>query len=395
MNKISYILKSSNLIYSLYFYIMSSLLKVIGFFVGNNKRLILFNSYGGKKYDDSPKIIYERMIEDSRFNDYELVWALNTPDTITIPGRTKKIKTDSLRYFVTALRARIWITNSSMERGLAFKKNNTICYNTWHGTAIKVLGIDVQKDNKSFRSKINVRADFMLAQSQYDVEIFSHAFQLPVSCFRLTGAPRNDELTKYDVEDVKRIKDKLGISHDKSVLLYAHTLREYSKGNQNEVVLRIPIDMDLWQEKLDNSFIVLFRAHYEVAKHMGTEGYSVFKDVSSYPDLNELMIVSDALISDYSSIFFDYSVMHKPMYCFAYDYEEYKSKRGMYLNLQDEMPCDIHYDEIGLLDDIVLFEERKNTLCNRTLEFQKKYVTEYGNAAEKCCDILANELLAQ
>ena len=109
------------------------------------------------------------------------------------------------------------------------------------------------------------------------------------------------------------IKEKLGIDKDKVVLLYAPTFREYTKGTSNEVVLNVPMDLKRWQEKLGDKYVVLFRAHYEVAKHMKVDGYPMFLDMSSYPDLNELMIVADALISDYSSIYFDYSVMHKPM----------------------------------------------------------------------------------
>ncbi|MBQ7435809.1 MAG: CDP-glycerol glycerophosphotransferase family protein [Oscillospiraceae bacterium] len=85
---------------------------------------------------------------------------------------------------------------------------------------------------------------------------------------------------------------------------------------------------------------------------MNVDGYSMFLDMSSYPDLNELMIVADALISDYSSIYFDFSVTHKPMYCYAYDYDRYMSNRGMYLNLKDELPCVIHQDE----DDLILLQ---------------------------------------
>ena len=371
---------------------MSFIFKILGFFVGYDNHLILFNSYGGKKYDDSPKIIYEKLLQDSRFDDYKLVWALFEPEKVSVPGRATVVKADSFKYFITALRAKIWVTNSSMERGLDFKKKRTICFNTWHGTPIKVMGIDIKDDNQSFRSKINVRADVMLAQSKYDVDIFSHAFQLPVSCFHLIGSPRNDIFANYTQKDVYSIKKKLGIDNDKIVFLYAPTYREYTKGKSNEVVLNVPINLQHWQDVLGDKYVVLFRAHYEVAKHMNLDGYPVFFDMSEYPDLNELMIVSDALISDYSSIFFDFSVTHKPMYCFAYDYDEYMVNRGMYLNLEEELPCVIHRDENSLLSDLLQYRERLSVNICRSTGFQQKYVTMYGSAALQSCNIILNEI---
>lgn len=392
MKKLSYLLKSSQFLYDIYFYVMSGILKLIGLFIKTDDNLILFNSYGGKKFDDSPRAIYEQMLEDKRFDDCRLVWAIQEPDKVKVSGRAEVVKADSFPYFITALKARVWVTNSSLERGLDFKKNATLCFNTWHGSAIKVMGIDIKDENQSFKSKVLVRADIMLAQSQYDVDIFSHAFQLPVSCFRMTGLPRNDVLANYTQNDVDSIKEKLGIDKDKVVLLYAPTFREYTKGTSNEVVLNVPMDLKRWQEKLGDKYVVLFRAHYEVAKHMKVDGYPMFLDMSSYPDLNELMIVADALISDYSSIYFDFSVTHKPMYCFAYDYDEYMANRGMYLNLKVELPCEIHQNEDSLIEELLKIGQSVAEKKEQTELFQKKFVTECGHGAEKSCDIIANIL---
>lgn len=388
MEKVAYLLKSSKPVYAVYYYFFSTILKIIGLFIRTDEKLILFNSYGGKKIDDSPKVIFEQMQKEERFKEYRLVWAVQKPEKFISIKNIEIIQSDTFQYFVYALRAKVWITNSSMERGLNFKKKNTICLNTWHGAAIKKMGIDIQQDNQSFRSKNNVCADIMLAQGQYDVDIFSHAFKLPKDKFHCIGLPRNDVLANYTKKQVELIKKKLGIDANKKVLLYAPTFRENTKGKNKEVVLRIPMKLDFWQEKLERKYVVLFRAHYEVAKHMEVNGFSVFMDVSEYTDLNELMIVSDALVSDYSSIYFDYSIMHKPMFCFAYDYEEYMSNRGMYLNLEKELPCKVHRREEDLLLDILSMNHSYAEKCSRTEDFQRKFVTEYGRAAKRSCDVL-------
>ncbi|MCH5293105.1 MAG: CDP-glycerol glycerophosphotransferase family protein [Treponema sp.] len=392
MKKLAYLLKSSHLFYSVYYYVMSALLKFLGVFIRTDSHLILFNSFGGKNYADSPRTIYEAMVHDKRFMSYKLVWSIQSPDAVPLPSGTKTVKTDTLLYFKTALASRIWITNSSIERGLNFKKRTTFCLNTWHGTPIKFMGKDIRQDNKSFQSKVGVRANTMLAQGQYDVDVFSRAFDLPPTKINMTGLPRNDILAHFSASDTLEIRKKLGIPEDKIVLLYAPTFREFSKGKHREVVLKIPMNLQHWQDALGGKYVILFRAHYEVAAYMSLDGYPLFVDVSSYPNLAELMIASDALISDYSSIYFDYSIMHKPMYCFAYDYDEYAASRGMYIDLKSELPCTVHESETELLEDLLAFEKQEKLNKQRTAEFQRKYVTTYGSAAQACCDILAEEL---
>lgn len=392
MNKIARLLKTSAFLYTIYFYVVSAFLKFLGLFIPTNNKLILFNCFGGKKYDDSPKAVYEFLIADKRFADCEFCWAISDPSGVTVPGRATVVKADTFKYFVTTLKARVWVTNSSMERGLDFKKKKTFCLNTWHGTPIKVMGDDIKTDNQSFKGKVLVRADIMCAQSQYDVDVFSRAFRLPVSSLKITGLPRNDVFDSYTQDERAAIRAKLGIPDDRIVLLYAPTFREYTTGQSNEIVLDIPMDLKKWQADLDNRFTVLFRAHYEVARHMNVEGYPLFTDVSSYPDLNELMIASDALITDYSSVCFDYAIMDKPMYCFAYDYDDYVSNRGMYIDLREEFPGTIHYDEDSLLEDILHYEESRDELSRKTAEFRNRYVSEYGHGASSCADILCEEL---
>lgn len=392
MSNIAARIKSSKVLYNLYFYTLSILLKAVGVFVKTDENLILFNSFGGKRYDDSPRAIYELMRKDARFINSKLVWAFHDPSNCKVPDETIVVKSDTLGYFLTALAAKIWITNSSMERGLDFKKKNTVCFNTWHGTPIKKMGVDISDDNQSFRSKINIRADIILAQGQYDVDIFSHAFELPKSSFKVIGLPRNDILARFTENDTLRIRKKLGIAEDKIVLLYAPTFREYTRGKDQSIELRLPINPEVWLKELGAGFVVLFRAHYEVASYFDFQHHDQFIDVSRYQDLNDLLIVSDALISDYSSIFFDYSIMEKPMYCFAFDYDEYLKNRGLYIDIEKDFPCVVHRTEDSLLKEIHDFQKNYNQNVDKVKTFRNRYVTSYGNAAKKSCDILAKVL---
>lgn len=122
---------------------------------------------------------------------------------------------------------------------------------------------------------------------------------------------------------------------------------------------------------------------------MNLDENDFIKNVSSYPNLNELMIVSDMLISDYSSIFFDYSVQDKPMLCFTYDYEKYASKRGMYFDIREKLDSN-NIDEDNLIKAIETIDTTKAIEITR--KFRKEFVEQSGNASKMSVDIIWNYL---
>nr|WP_295761725.1 CDP-glycerol glycerophosphotransferase family protein [uncultured Intestinibacter sp.] len=371
-------------LYKIYYYIGTVVINIFKIFVVPSDNIILFNSFGGKKFDDSPKAIYDAMILDSRFDKYELVWAFHEPDKFDIP-RGKKIKTDTIQYYKIALKARCWISNSSIERGLNFKGKNTYYFNTFHGTPIKIMGTDINTKNKSFGTKnMESIVDNYTSQSKYEADIFSRVFNTDRDKFLIYGLPRNDKLANYSKEEVDSIKRKLSIPFDKKIILYAPTFREYERNSKLECVIDMPIDLTKWEKQLGDKYIFLLRAHYEVAEVLNVKENSNFVyDVSDYKSLNDLMIISDLLISDYSSIFFDYSIMNKPMICYTYDYEKYSENRGMYFDIRDEL-------EGGSLDENSLIDKIKNLNIKNNLEyvktFRNKYVENYGNATQLSLD---------
>ncbi|MBQ6185624.1 MAG: CDP-glycerol glycerophosphotransferase family protein [Bacteroidales bacterium] len=384
--------KYSRTLYSLYYHICSSFLRLAKFFVRTDDNLIVFVSFGGKKFDDSPRCIYEGLLKDARFDDYRLVWAFVNPCDYVIP-RGEIIRIDTFKYFRTLLRARCWVTNSGVERGLSFSGKHTFYLNTWHGTALKKMGMDVQARTKSFRSKAkSSKVDIMLAQGQYDVDLFSRVFRIVPEKFMITGLPRNDELVKDNHPSViLSIRHKLGISSDKKVVLYAPTFREYTKDSHSNVIHSVPFSFSKLQDALGEECILLVRAHYEVIKLIGVKESPFVRNVSSYPNLNELMLVSDLLVSDYSSIFFDYSILGRPMICYAYDYQEYQDKRGMYFDIREELHSYVE-DEDTMIEEIKKALASPDAYVSNVDMFRSKYVTEYGYATEKTLDIIYDSI---
>ena len=384
--KITNLLKYNKVAYWLYFHVMSVILAVIKFFCRTDNRLIVFNSFAGRKYDDSPRAIYEAMRKDPRFSDYKLVWAFHQPGKYDAP---LKIKTDGLKYFTTIFSARVWVTNSTFERGLNFTGKNTLYFNTWHGTPMKRMGKDVNKSGGSFKKKGRNHFDVMMSQGSFETDVFSRTFGIPKEKFLEVGLPRNDILANHTEEDRRAIRAKLGIADDKICILYCPTFREYDKNEQLGVVMAPPMNIKKWNTELGDDYVLLIRAHYEVSNVMKIEENSFVRNMTDYPDLNELYIAADILISDYSSVFFDYSITGKPMLHFCYDYDKYSSMRGLYFDIREKISGSDNED--GVIRIIKNMD--KETEQMKTVSFRDQYVGFYGSATKGAVDYIAERIL--
>lgn len=388
MSSIVNIVQRSRILYNLYYYVGLFLVNILKLSLKADPKLIVFNSFGGKKYDDSPKAIYLGMLEDERFIDYKFVWAFKNPDSFSIP-RGEKVRVDSLNYYKAVLKARVWITNTTMTRALRFSGINTFSLNTWHGTAIKKIGEDARKEGV-FVSKGGGAESIFLAQGEYDRDVFSKAFKLSKEKIKILGLPRNDELSiPQSLNMINDLKEKLSIPLEKKVILYAPTFREYVReGSSCE--LNSPIDFEKWQNALADKYVLLMRAHHAIIKTNSISENSFIKNVSSYPHLNDLMLVSDILISDYSSIFFDYAILGKPMFCYAYDYARYTQERGVYFDIRQELDNEHLDTDDDLLSALINIDVEKR--IEITKKFKDKYIQKYGTATRDSIELIYNAI---
>lgn len=385
--RVQNIVKYNRLVYDAYYHIASGALRLVGLLTRTDDKLVFFNSFAGRNYDDSPRAVYEAMRSDPRFRGFRVVWAFHDPDAYDVPD-ADKVRTDTPLYFVTALRARAWVTNSSVERGLRFKRPGTVYVNTWHGTPIKHMGTDIAAGNTSFRGKRSSKIDIFCVQGRYEADIFARGFGIDARAIARTGLPRNDELATPDEARRRDARRRLGIPDGKLAILYCPTFREYDKGVGLAVQMRPPIDLDLWRRKLGDTHVLLVRAHYEVTDAMEVPDDSFARDVSGHQSLNELIIASDLLVSDYSSVFFDYSITGKPMLHFCYDYDRYAKERGMYFDIREWLSG--AGDETGLIELIRGLDAEAESA--RTVSFRERYVDYYGDASRQVLDLLYERL---
>lgn len=375
-----YVLKHNVLSQKLYRFIGSLVLRMAGLFMKIDNDLILFNSFGGREYNDSPKVIFETMQRQERFRELKYVWAFQEPSKFSIPGCTT-VKIDSLEYFIVALKAKYWVSSVNIERGLRFKKKHTRYLNTWHGAGTKKIGRSVKGRNDIDYSNVNV----MLIQSEHEKGIFQKDFLVKDDSFLLCGIPRSDELFNVSTERAKFYREKMGIPSGKKVILYAPTWRDsVNKGASYD--LAPPINIRKWEEQLSREYVLLFRTHAFTTKVMNLRFNDFVRDASDYPELNHLLILADILITDYSTIVFDYSILGKPFACFGFDYDEYRTERGLYLDMEKEYPNGVFRTEDEVLSWILTMNYDRES--EKTRAFKSKYVEVGGDATEQAISAL-------
>lgn len=379
--KLDYTLKHNQLINRIFRTTLSLAMKIWGLFIPMNKKMIIFSAHG-RKYNDSPRAIYEYMIRDDEFKDYIFVWALEDPKSVEIPGDAIKIKADTLTYFKYTLKAKFWITCVNIERGLRYKKKKCIYLNTWHGVAFNCIGNAAGGRNDYDFSHIN----YFCYESDYQKQIFKRDFNVREEALIPTGLPRNDELYKTNSEEIFLIKQKLGLPLDKKIILYAPTWRD-STDKGSSYAITPPIDLTKWEQVLKGQYILILRTHAYTTNLLDVKFNDFCRNFTEYPYINDLFKISDILISDYSACIADFSILERPIICFAYDYDDYKSKRGLYIDFAKEMPNGIFENEDILLEHINNLNPEEESRKTKMM-IKNKFTYIGGQATEQCIKYL-------
>lgn len=368
-------LKQHKIIKDLFWAVAGRMMRLLSFLVPVKRNSIMFASLGGRSFDDSPKYIYDEICKREEFNDWEIVWAFVNPKEQTIPIG-KKVSIDTLSFVFHLLSSHVWVSNSSMDRGIEFKKKGIIRVETEHGCPIKRIG-----EERTFKNKRTDKDTIRCAQSVFDRDVFCSVRNADASCFSICGLPRNDTITKYSDRQCNDIKLRLRIPLEKKVMFYTPTFREFNLNSDNQTYLAPPINLKNWEDEFGEEYVLLIRAHYAVIASLGIQDTEFVKDVSKYAPLNDLYAISDIMISDYSGTFIDYSILDRPMFCFAYDYDEYKKKRGFFIDINTELPCSVDHTEDEVIYHIKNMDRDK--CCEMTHKFHMKYAPYDGNNASE------------
>lgn len=313
--------------------------------------VVLYNSFNGR-YTDNPRSVFDVLA--ARRPDLDHVW-LGEGDG---PGGARTVALGSADYFRTAGRAR-WVVANFMMPAYAPRRGVTYVQ-TWHGTPLKRIGYDNPRyfrDDRGLRRSARDYAkwDYLVSQNRFSTDIFRRAFRFEGEVLEV-GYPRNDLLSSPAAAGVRRsVREELGIPDDVRVVLYAPTFRDGQKDSAGRLAFPLVLDLARMREALGGRVVVLLRLHHWVAAGLGPLPGDFCRDVSDRRDINELYLAADVLVTDYSSVMFDFAVTGKPIVYFTYDLEEYRDEgRGFYFDLEAEAPgplCRTTEELVDVLSD--------------------------------------------
>jgi CDP-glycerol glycerophosphotransferase len=340
--------------------------------------VVLYNSWWGR-FADSPKAIFEELRR--RDAPFEHVWILDEPGAA--PDGATAVRPGSLGYLQQTGRARYVVSNTTV-RGYFRKKPGTTYLQTWHGTPLKRIGFDIERptfaDSERYLEDLRREVgtwDFLLSPNRFSSDVFRGAFGYAGEMLE-TGYPRNDLLLAGDRDLVRaRVRGELGITDGQRALLYAPTWRDDST---------FTTELDL--SALAEECVVLVRSHSVVASTVALAESRGLINVSDRGDPGELLLAADVLVTDYSSIMFDFAVTGKPMLFFTYDLARYRDElRGFYFDFAAEAPGPLIATTGELLEalrHIDAIHERYSTAYER---FRRRFChLEDGRAAERVVD---------
>lgn len=373
----------------------------------SNPKITIFESFSGNDINDNPAAIYWEFIKKHPELRYTTYFSVKSRFYKKLHERYPKIKLlrrFSLKWVWIMAHSRIWVFNSRMPQW--WKKNRqTIYIQTWHGTPLKHLGIDIEHVSIPGNSTVDYRRQFireaarwkyLIAPNNFSMKVFRSAFQFNNE-FLPIGYPRNDILYKNNQPDViAQLKKKLVGQSTATVILYSPTWRDDSI-KKGQYRFNLPFDLGNFFEHVSNNTMLVLRPHYLVKDHINISGFEDRVKILADNDIAQLYLIVDLLITDYSSVMFDYANLKRPMMFYAYDLEHYRDDlRGFYVNYKAEIPGPLATTENQLYSALETFDQNQCFPKYRKalISFSQKYCSwETGKASSEVVKIIEQEML--
>ncbi|GAA1811008.1 bifunctional glycosyltransferase family 2 protein/CDP-glycerol:glycerophosphate glycerophosphotransferase [Actinomadura chokoriensis] len=303
--------------------------------------LAVFDAYRGRQYSCNPRGIYDELRR--RGTDLECVWVTENGQ-FGRPVGARTVLVGTREHYEALARARFVFGNWSQKEWFT-KRDDQTYVQCWHGTPLKKLGYDVKQMPYKRTEGVNwmehdvPQWDLLLAQNAFSVPLFRRAFGYEGDVLE-SGYPRNDILSSPHRDEIAAaVRRRLGIPEGKRVVLYAPTWRDDFHHAIGKRAFRLEFDVDQFRAALGRDHVLLLRTHYLVTDRPKLAPGDCVMDVSVYPDISELFLISDVLVTDYSSAMFDFAVTGRPMVFFTYDLERYRDHvRGFYFDFDAEAP---------------------------------------------------------
>jgi CDP-glycerol glycerophosphotransferase len=354
--------------------------------------VVLYEAYFGKQFSDSPRAIFEELV--SRGAPYTHAVVVRDQQ-VTVPAPARRVALWSQEYYEMLARARYVVSNTHLPRWFERAPSQTILQ-TWHGIGTKKVGLDIDNirfANRTYHEQVKREApnwDYLISPNRFASPILRRAFDYSGPLLE-TGAPRNDIFYSPEVSALRAvIRSRIGIDEGRRVVLYAPTWRDnqYASGYYR---LKLGLDLAEVARKLGEEHVVLFRKHSNVVDKLPANVQSAgVVDVSDYPDVQHLLLIADVLVTDYSTLMFDFANTRRPMLFYTYDLENYRDHlRGFYLDFEAEVPGPLIRDEATLIESLIDAESVRAGYEDRYRRFLDRFCPwDDGNAASRVVDVV-------
>jgi CDP-glycerol glycerophosphotransferase len=304
------------------------------------KDAVIYTSFHGRQYSDSPRAIHEELVR--RGTPLEHLWVVQDGQCEVPPSATV-VRDGSREHHDALATARYVVTNDHFPDWFA-RRPDQLCLQTWHGAPLKRLGFDVtarrSQGNRFTRWDQQVlNWQYVLSPNRFSTPILKRAYAVEGEMLE-TGYPRDDVLAGADRDArTQELRRKLGIPDGKRTVLYAPTYRDHVFDARGRYRLDLHLDLERLRAAVGEDTVILFRKHHYIVDPVPTDTHGFVRDVSRYPDGTELMLAADVLVTDYSSMMFDYANTGRPMLFFTYDLDAYADEiRGFYVDFTEIVP---------------------------------------------------------
>jgi CDP-glycerol glycerophosphotransferase len=357
--------------------------------------IIVFESGQGRQLGDNPGAIYEELVKrgDKRLK----VWIYNRRFPIR-DDQTIIVKRYSPEYFWYLARAKYWVSNQNMPHFI-HRRHKGVYIQTWHGTPLKKMFLDIDEivgRDEGYVGRVTEATrqwSVLVSPNPYTTDIMRSAYAFRGPSVEL-GYPRNDVLLNDASDDRRKsVRQRLGFTDSDFVVLYAPTFRDDKPTTRGRFAFEWPFSPEEFEARFASTDVkLLIRAHVLInTKIRVPEDSETITDVTKLPDIQELYLASDMLVTDYSSVFFDYSLLKRPICFYAHDLEKYRQElRGFYLDYSTELPGPIVESAEDLYRAIDTARETGSLSGSVPLpEFVERFASaDDGHATERVVDAL-------
>ena len=293
---------------------------------------VVFTSFQGRSYNDNPRYVSERL--HALRPDVKIVWLFreNVIDKVQVPDYVKKVSYIAREGLIEQATAGFWVDNFRHAEAIYLNPKRQYYIQTWHGDrGFKRVGDDNEK--LPFKVlRIENQCAMMIAGSEFGKGTYRTAFHFNGEVL-MDGCPRNDLLLRNDPDQARAIRARLGVDGETGLMMYAPTYRDLEEHKAQKAVLDISKTLDHLEARTGRPWRCLYRAHYLNAGMIVRDDPRLI-DACNYPEMAELLLVTDLLVTDYSSCGGDFALLRRPLFLYHADAEEYlRESRSFYFDI--------------------------------------------------------------